>query len=100
MSMRVSGFASGMDIDAIVLKMMQAKREPLNKLNQQKTKLEWQQEQYRDINIKLIDFRSNKLSNYGMTGSISAKQINVSGNSTAVLDIGQPRKSGLVICRA
>ncbi|MFD0714966.1 flagellar filament capping protein FliD [Paenibacillus sp. GCM10027626] len=82
--MRISGFASGLDIDAMVKELMIAKRAPLNKLNQQKKTLEWQREQYRDINIKLIDFRNNKLSNYGLSGSLSAKQVNVTGNSGAV----------------
>lgn len=34
--MRVSGLSSGIDVDSIVKEMMTAKREPLNKLNQQK----------------------------------------------------------------
>jgi flagellar hook-associated protein 2 len=73
-----------MDIDQMVKDLMKAQRAPLDKLTQQKTTLQWQQEQYRDINIKLVDFRNNKLLSYGLEGSINAKQVNVSGNTSAV----------------
>lgn len=82
--MRISGFASGMDIDSMVKELMKAKRVPLDKLSQQKTLLGWQREQYRDINIKMVDFRNNKLFNYGLSGSIAAKQVNATGNTAAV----------------
>ncbi len=82
--MRISGFSSGLDIDEIVKNLMSAKRVPLDKLTQQKTTLEWQREQYRDINIKLVDFRNHKLFNYGLEGSINAKQVNITGNTTVV----------------
>ncbi|TJY41954.1 flagellar cap protein FliD [Cohnella pontilimi] len=82
--MRISGFVSGMDIDAMVKEMMKAKRIPLDKLNQQKTTLEWQRDQYRDINTKLVDFRNNKLFNYGLESNLNAKQANITGNTSAV----------------
>lgn len=81
---RISGFSSGLDIDDLVKKLMATKKEPLNKLNQQKTKLEWQRDEYRNINSKLVDFRNNKLFNYGLSSSISAKQAVVTGNTSAV----------------
>lgn len=62
--MRISGLASGMDIDTLVQQMMKAKRVPLDKLNQQKQVLEWKRDNYRAINSQLVDFRNNKLFNY------------------------------------
>ncbi|PZD97841.1 flagellar cap protein FliD [Paenibacillus sambharensis] len=82
--MRISGFASGLDIDEIVTNLMRAKRLPVDKLTKQKVSLEWQREQYREINSKIVDFRNNKLFNYSLTSSINAKQVNISGNTTAV----------------
>lgn len=75
--MRIAGLASGLDVDSIVKELMSARRQPLNKLNQQKTLLEWQREQYREINIKLVDLRNNKLFNYGLDSAINAKKITV-----------------------
>ncbi|PPA70239.1 flagellar hook-associated protein 2 [Jeotgalibacillus proteolyticus] len=56
MGMRVHGLASGMDVDSIVKQMMNASRIPLDKLNQQKQYMEWQRDNYRDLNRKLNDF--------------------------------------------
>lgn len=56
MVMRIGGLASGMDIDGLVEKLMQAEKAPLNKLYQQKQKYEWQRDAYRDVNKKLKSF--------------------------------------------
>ena len=50
---RVGGLASGMDIDSLVEKLMQAERSPLNKLQQKKQTYEWQRDAYRSVNTKL-----------------------------------------------
>ncbi len=83
MPMRITGF-SGVDIDSMVKELMKAKRAPIDKLNQQKTTLEWQRDQFRDVNIKLVDFRNNKLFSYGLSESISAKKATVTGETSAV----------------
>lgn len=54
---RISGLASGMDIDAIVNGLMVAESAPLNKLEQQKQILEWQQEDYRSLNTALYSLK-------------------------------------------
>lgn len=41
MAIRISGLASGMDIDEIVSKLMKTERVPLDKLTQKKQTLEW-----------------------------------------------------------
>lgn len=56
MVMRIGGLASGMDIDSIVEKLMQAEKAPLNKLYQNKQKYEWQRDAYRDVNKQLQAF--------------------------------------------
>jgi flagellar hook-associated protein 2 len=81
---RISGFYSGLDIDQMVKDLMTAQRKPLNRLTQQKTTLEWQREQYREITTRMVDFRNNKLHNYSLQNSINSKKVNISGNTTAV----------------
>ncbi|MFJ7368726.1 flagellar filament capping protein FliD [Lysinibacillus sp. NPDC098008] len=56
MVMRIGGLASGMDIDALVEKLMNAEKAPLNKLLQNKQRYEWQRDAYRDVNNKLRTF--------------------------------------------
>ena len=69
---RITGLASGMDIDSIVEKMMTAAKQPLVKLQQQKQILEWQEEDYRTLNQKYFDFRST-LSNMKLTSKYRAR---------------------------
>lgn len=84
MAIRVNGFSSGMDIDSIVKELMNAKRQPLVKLNQSKTLLEWQRDSYRDINSKLVDFKMNKLSEWNKSAQMNTQQAVVTGNTSAV----------------
>jgi len=76
MVLRVTGLASGMNIDEIVENMMKAQSIPLNKIKQQKTLLEWQRDSYREMNTLLLDFRSQltnmKLSSFYRTRSVSS----------------------------
>ncbi|ULO07954.1 flagellar filament capping protein FliD [Paenibacillus sp. 19GGS1-52] len=81
---RISGLASGMDVDTLVKQMMTAKRVPLDKLAQQKQTLTWQRDNYRDINSKLVDFRNSKLMTYNKSTELNTQTAVVSGNTTAL----------------
>lgn len=54
---RITGMASGLDTDAIVEDLMKASQTELDGLEQEKQKLEWKQEAYKDITQKLYDFQ-------------------------------------------
>lgn len=57
-TMRITGFASGLDTDAIIKDLMRAERVPLDKLFQKKEWLQWQRDAYRDVNLQLSTFQS------------------------------------------
>lgn len=81
---RVNGF-SGMDIDSMVKSMMAAKRVPLDKLNQQKILLNWTRDSYREVNSKLVDFRTNKLTDkYGVTSALNSQKATITDNTSAI----------------
>lgn len=83
--MRLSGLASGMDIDSMVTQLMKAKRESYDKAVQKRALVEWQQEDYRSLSSKIVDFRNNKILNtYNLSNSISAKKAEVSGNTNTI----------------
>lgn len=82
-TLRVNGFASGMDIDSIVKQMMTAKRKPLDKLTQQKQVMEWQRDNYREFNSKFVDFKNNKLTSYQKSAAMNTQSAVVSGDTTA-----------------
>ena len=71
--MRIAGLASGMDIDSIVKNLMAAERMPLDKLKQKKQILEWQRDDYRALNTKMLSFRERVNSRAG-TSTNSRRQ--------------------------
>jgi len=85
MTIRISGFNTGLDIDQIVKDLMSVKRQPLNKLLQQKTLIEWKRDQYRELSAKIVDLRNNKLFNYSMSSALKAKKATVSGTNASAI---------------
>lgn len=84
MPVRINGF-SGMDIDGLVKQLMTAKRVPLDKLNQQKTVLQWQRDSYREMNSKIFDFRTNKLTDrFNRASAMNTWNASVSGDTDAI----------------
>jgi flagellar hook-associated protein 2 len=86
MAIRISGLASGMDVDDVVSKLMKTERVPLDKLTQKKQTLEWQRDSYREINTKIKDLQESinlmlRPSTYG------AKKV-TSSNESAVTATG------------
>ncbi|WP_018749978.1 flagellar filament capping protein FliD [Paenibacillus sanguinis] len=83
--MRVSGLASGMDIDSMVKQLMSARRTPLNTLNQNKQILEWRRDNYKQVNSSLVDFRQNKIGNeYRKSSAMAMYTSEVTGNKEAI----------------
>src|SRR5699024_6988563 len=54
-NMRVGGLATGMDIEQMVHKLMDAERIPYTKMMQDRTKLTWKQDAFRDLNKSLLE---------------------------------------------
>jgi flagellar hook-associated protein 2 len=67
-SNRVTGMVSGMDVDGIVKKLMDAEKQPLDKLNQKKQLTEWRRDAYREVINKLRAF-NDKYFNYSNASS-------------------------------
>ncbi|WP_338553378.1 flagellar filament capping protein FliD [Paenibacillus sp. KS-LC4] len=84
MANRITGLASGMDVDSMVKEMMKARRASYDNMIKKRTKLEWQQEDYRTLSSKIVDFRNNKLSSFNLSSAISAKTSQVSGDANTL----------------
>ena len=88
--MRISGLATGMDIDSIVKDMVRAKRIPYDKMSQQKQTLEWKRDAYREMNTLLLGLREDTL-NMRLSSSFLTKtttssnesKVTATANSTA-----------------
>jgi len=59
---RVTGIASGMDIEGTVKKLMAAEKIPLDKLFQKKQLAEWKRDEFRTMSTKLMDLRTTSFS--------------------------------------
>ncbi|KAF1677451.1 flagellar hook-associated protein 2 [Bacillus mexicanus] len=96
---RISGLASGMDIDDIVSKLMQTEKAPLDRLNQKKQTLEWQRDSYREVNTKIKemqDYMSKNTLTYPST--YQNKTVTSSNDSvlTATGTVSAPNSSSTV----
>lgn len=85
--MRMSGFATGMDINQMVQDLMKAERLPLNKLEKSKTSTQWKIDQYREINVKMDQFRNNTFDNVLRRSNMMMNSV-VSSNSSLVTATG------------
>lgn len=94
---RISGFASGLDIDSMVKQLMQAERKPLDKLNQSKQLLEWKRDNYREVSTKIVTFAQNKINDiFSKSTSLNAQSASASGNTTAVSVTASSTASGVL----
>lgn len=69
----MGGLASGMDIDALVEKLMKAERVPLDKTFQKKQTYEWQRDAYRSVNTKVSTFSDFLFNKMILSGKMNQK---------------------------
>ena len=98
-SNRLTGLASGMDIDSIVEKLMKAESAKMEKLQQQKQKYEWQRDSYRSINTKLEAFRTEAYDKY-KPSSFLTKSATVSDSSKLSVTASSSASGSLTITNA
>lgn len=84
---RIGGLASGMDIDAMVAKLMTAERAPLNKLYQKKQTAEWQRDAYRSINTKMKTFSDYTFDNILLSSNFLKKTSSTSGTNSSKVTV-------------
>lgn len=66
---RITGFASGLDTETIVKKLMNSESSSLNKFKQEQQKQTWLSDAYRQWNTDLLALRSNTLLNMKLSGT-------------------------------
>ncbi|WP_179295604.1 flagellar hook-associated protein 2 [Bacillus sp. FJAT-45350] len=72
--MRMTGLATGMDIEQTVADLMRAERKPIDNMIQQREQLRWEQEDYREMNLELTKFRDNLFDGVIRASNMSAKE--------------------------
>ncbi|AHK50746.1 MULTISPECIES: flagellar hook-associated protein 2 [Bacillus] len=84
---RITGLNSGLDVDSLVKKMMDAEKQPLNKLNQQKQTLEWKRDAYREVNTQIADMYSTTFNNMLMSTNWNKKTVTSSDSSVSAVAV-------------
>lgn len=91
MAMRISGLASGMDIDSMVTAMMKPEQAKIDRVGQQKTKGQWLQDAYHDIGATLARFILDRKTDF----DLSLNAVNGTILSSSVEDLTWLKKASL-----
>lgn len=89
-TIRITGMASGLDVDALVKKMMAAEQTKLDKVKQAQQLIKWKQEAYTDIISSIKDLQSSFFdstsSDKNILSSTNFTPFTVSGIGTSTVD--------------
>ncbi len=85
MSIRLSGMVSGLDTDAIVKELVSAYSKKTESYEKDKTKLEWKQETWKDLNTKIYDLYSRTLGTLRFSSAYNKKTTTISDESKATI---------------
>lgn len=86
-SNRVSGLASGIDVDSIVAKLMTAESQPLVQMQQNLQQTEWQRDDYRSMNTLLSALQSSTQT-MKLQGTYLSKTVSSSNSSLVTATAG------------
>ena len=78
MPIRMSGLMSGMDTESIVKELMSVQSMKKTKVEQEKTKLEWKQTTWADLNTKLTSLYNNFVTKMQLSTAYKTKKATVS----------------------
>ncbi len=83
MGIRMSGLISGMDTESIVKELMSVQSMKKTKVTRAKTKLEWKQTKWADLNTKLTSLYNNFVTKMQLSTAYKTKKTSVSDTSKA-----------------
>ena len=81
MAMRVTGMNSGLDTESIIQELVAVKRTKVDTLKKEQTKLEWQQDAWKELNSKIYKLFNGTLNNLKYQGSFTKKTTSVSNSN-------------------
>lgn len=81
MPIRMTGMASGIDVDAVVKELMSAQKLKKTNLEGKKEKLSWKQDAWKEMNTKLYSFYTGSLSKMKTQGNYQARKATPSDTS-------------------
>lgn len=94
MGIRMSGLTSGLDTESIVAALMSAKSLKKTKIEGSKTKLEWKQTKWAELNKKLLKLYDTHVSKMRLESSYMTKKASVSDPTKANVTAGTAAVNG------
>lgn len=88
-NMRISGLASGMDTEQMIKDLMKAESVRLDRMKQSQTQIQWQQEAYRELMMKIKDLHTKYFdllspsTNLSSSASFSKFSYNITSGTSA-----------------
>lgn len=83
MPIRMSGLVSGLDTESLIKSLMEAQTTKKTKVENKKTKLEWTQDKWKNMNTKLYSLYTDYASKMRLVGSYNTKKSSISDSSVA-----------------
>lgn len=93
-NLRIGGLASGINTDEIIQKLMTAERMPLDRMQQDRTLLEWQREGYREIYQKLYDMDNELILDMKLSTTYNSKSVSSSNDSAVIATANSGASNG------
>lgn len=95
MPIRITGMNSGLDTESIITELVKAKSVKKDSLVKAKTKLEWKQDAWKELNAKVYGLYSKTLSNMRLESDYTKKTTKVSNESAATVITGATAVNGV-----
>lgn len=93
-TIRMMGLQSGMDTESIIKELVSAQSAKKTKLEQKKTKEEWKQDIWKDLNTKIYGFFTDQVSKMRIRGSFNTKNVTSSNEAKVTASGGADAPSG------
>lgn len=93
--LRMTGMYSGMDTEAVIQQMLQARAQKVTNLKNDQKKLEWKQTLWQDLNKRIYKLYTGTLSNMRLTGSYAKKKTTVSDPTKATITASEGAVNGI-----
>lgn len=94
MPLRLSGLSSGLDTDTVIKELMTAQSLKKTKIEQKRTKLEWKQEKWKDLNAKIYKLYTDQISKLRLQGGYQTKKVSSSDETKLTATAGANASSG------
>lgn len=94
MPIRMTGMFSGLDTDTLIQSMVEAQKKKNKSTTDKKTKLEWKQEKWKDLNTKLYNLYTNQVSSLRLQKNYLTKKTTVSDETKVSIKASKDAPEG------